>query len=798
MTSTYLLLRRAPALGLSLLFALIASQCAAATLYVSPTGSDDNSGTVAAPYKTIQAAVNNASDSDVVTLMDGTYSGIGNRDIDLKGKNITIKSEHGASKTIINCEGTQQDQHRAFYLHSKEATTLSSLTMENGCKYSGGAINVDAGSSIKMIGCILTNNVSSGVFNRGTADMINCTFTKNSANSLGDVSFGGAIYSDGILTLTHCTFAENSEIGFDAGAVYNSGKASVTSCKFVDNKADRSGGAIYSRDTMKVTDTMFSGNAAQHGSGGAIFCTNSMTLTNCFLAKNSAETGGGGAIFSAQTLRLNACTFSNNTARYGGAISNEYTGEDIIYLNSCSILSNTAVKGGGIWVGAGAQLTNCIVFGNVAHTGNLNDNSGDINTAEGGGLFNHSGTPQFKVILRSCSLSGNIAQGPTGQGGAIENDGKAVLTDVILWGNTASNESEIGLTTVGNPTTTVTYCDIQGGLSGTGNIKVNPLFVSKTIPIMPPLAVTNVGDADLHLQAGSPCRSAGVTIPPVKADPTHDIEADPGVSTDADEMTRPDPPSIGAYEYSANPPKPKKVLLTLDNPTAPDAAPVGSATTETAPTPDPVTANPPPIANQPVAEAAPAALPNAAPQAHVKLWPAEQKQENAAFLQLMVTLNTNHFSPSDMAQKVQAELDKGADINAKDSEGFPAIVTTASLAHTDVVQVLLDHGADKNAVTDPASKSSVADSASILHKTAAGGYQVDIGSAIAGLFAKKPKPLSGQTALMFAALTGQTDMVTLLLTHGADAQMKDSRGKTAQDYAGQGNHPEIGEMLKGR
>ena len=382
------------------------------------------------------------------------------------------------------------------------------------------------------------------------------------------------------------------------------------------------------------------------------------------------------------------------------------------------------------------------------------------------------------------------------QGGAIDNNGIAILTDDILWGNVAPNAAEIWTPSTENQTT-VSNCDVQGGLSGTGNIKANPLFVSVVNPIMPPLAVVSVENADLHLQAGSPCRGAGITIPPAKADPTHNLAADPGVLTDADGLNRSNPPSIGAYEYSANPPKPKKVLLTLGNLAAPDAAPVGSATTETAPTPDAANTTLLAPANQPVAEATPAVPPTAAPQSHVKLWPAEQKQENAAFLQLMVTLNTNHYTVPDMAQKIQAELDKGADINAKDSEGFPAIVTAASLAHTDVVQVLLDHGADKNAATDPASKSSAADSASILHKTAAGGYQVDIGGAIAGLFAKKPKPLAGQTALMFAALTGQADMVTLLVGHGADAQMKDSRGKTAQDYVGQGNHPEIGEMLKG-
>ena len=169
----------------------------------------------------------------------------------------------------------------------------------------------------------------------------------------------------------------------------------------------------------------------------------------------------------------------------------------------------------------------------------------------------------------------------------------------------------------------------------------------------------------------------------------------------------------------------------------------------------------------------------ARPEPHPKLWPAEQQQENAAFLQLMVTLNTSHDSPADMAQRIQAELDKGADINAKDSEGFPMIVTAASLAHTDVVQVLLEHGADQNAVTAQVDKSSATDSTSILHKTA-NGYQVNIGDAITSLFAKKPKPLFGQTALMFAAQTGQADMVTLLLTPWSRSPCQ---GQPGQDSA---------------
>ena len=66
--------RPACALVFALVLALCALLCAlappgrAATLYVSPNGSDDNSGAIASPYKTIQAAVNNASTGDTIAL----------------------------------------------------------------------------------------------------------------------------------------------------------------------------------------------------------------------------------------------------------------------------------------------------------------------------------------------------------------------------------------------------------------------------------------------------------------------------------------------------------------------------------------------------------------------------------------------------------------------------------------------------------------------------------------------------------------------------------------------------------
>jgi len=102
----------------------------------------------------------------------------------------------------------------------------------------------------------------------------------------------------------------------------------------------------------------------------------------------------------------------------------------------------------------------------------------------------------------------------------LENDGVITLTDDIIWGNTAPFEAGIGFIATKNPVTTATYCDIQGGLSGTGNLKVDPLFVNPT--------------NDFHLTAASPCLHTGIAIT--------------GITTDLDGKPRADPPSRGCYE----------------------------------------------------------------------------------------------------------------------------------------------------------------------------------------------------------------------------------------------------------
>src|SRR5690606_4749186 len=68
-------------------------------------------------YATIQAAINAAADGDEIVLAPGVYTGWGNRDLDLWGKAIVVRSEDPSSPavvaaTVIDCQGTASTPHR--------------------------------------------------------------------------------------------------------------------------------------------------------------------------------------------------------------------------------------------------------------------------------------------------------------------------------------------------------------------------------------------------------------------------------------------------------------------------------------------------------------------------------------------------------------------------------------------------------------------------------------------------------------------------------------------------------------
>jgi hypothetical protein len=105
--------------------------CAAtfgATYLVKPDGTGD--------FPTIQAAVDAAGKGDTILLANGTFKGGGNRNVDFKGKAITVRSQSGcALDCIIDPEGVYAlPGLRAFDFKTDEGpdSVVRDITIRNG------------------------------------------------------------------------------------------------------------------------------------------------------------------------------------------------------------------------------------------------------------------------------------------------------------------------------------------------------------------------------------------------------------------------------------------------------------------------------------------------------------------------------------------------------------------------------------------------------------------------------------------------------------------------------------------
>jgi len=201
-------------------------------------------------YATIQAAVNACNDSDVVVIAQGTYRNVGNRNINLYGKQIIIQSTDPNSpdvvnSTIIDCEG--RNRGFVFYTGENADSIIRGLTITNGYPVIGGAVYCYNNSSPSIVNCAITGNTA--VFGGAIAcansktclKISNCEITANSASVAG-----GAIYCNGASPkITTCVISAN--FAPDGGAVYshNAGNPLITSCTVSGNAASKSGGGLY-------------------------------------------------------------------------------------------------------------------------------------------------------------------------------------------------------------------------------------------------------------------------------------------------------------------------------------------------------------------------------------------------------------------------------------------------------------------------------------------------------------------------------------------------------------------------
>ena len=228
--------------------------------------------------------------------------------------------------------------------------------------------------------CNFINNTSpklgGAIFFSSKGSVYNSNFTDNRISSANPEQKGGAIYfSSSVANLENCTFNNNFAQTGGAVSFYNDG--TIISCTFNNNRAIY-GGAIYAvhntrdRRGAVINQSIFNGNIAEEGS--AIYYSGyyGLFIDSNFTNNNATDKG---TIFmtkyyNALNGNITSCLFEDNSAHDGGAVYVD--GNLISYGNDYT--SNYAVNGGALYVDDNglANLTNDVFKGNFAINGTHN------------------------------------------------------------------------------------------------------------------------------------------------------------------------------------------------------------------------------------------------------------------------------------------------------------------------------------------------------------------------------------------------------------------------------------------
>ncbi|MCP4581863.1 MAG: T9SS type A sorting domain-containing protein [candidate division Zixibacteria bacterium] len=242
-------------------------------------------------------------------------------------------------------------------------------------------------------------------------------------------------------------------------------------------------------DTSFITQTVVDGDS----SGSVVTFMNgedSTTIITGFTIQNGITVAGGGIACynnSNPIIKNNAITSNVSYRGFGGG--GIYAGNSSPTIEGNLIINNIAVpysEYDGWYPGDGAGIY--LLNSNSRIQSNIIKGNWVSEDCRGSGIYCYYSNP----TINSCIITENINY--SNDNAAVScNNSNATITNTITWANFSQ-----GINTYGDSELLVTYCNIQDGYSGLGNIDANPMFIDP---------VSN----NYNMCEQSPCIDAGDT-----------------------------------------------------------------------------------------------------------------------------------------------------------------------------------------------------------------------------------------------------------------------------------------------
>ncbi len=265
---------------------------------------------------------------------------------------------------------------------------------------------------------------------------------------------GGAIYAnDGAnTTITRSTITDNFaswDGDFDDPA---------DPADTFTNETQGSGGGIYSKGVLNISQSVLSKNVAKtvvgtleyqkNGNGGAIYASQATTIVDSTIggagAANVAVNGGGIQMAGGNKLEILRSTFSHNDAVSGGAINVVSPSASPFTVTNSTISANHVTDSG-----AGINTNSSVTLLNVTIADNVKDSSN-----KGSGLNLVGGTATLKNTLLSNNTGGGVSAncgkvGGSGSALSVVSGGGNLSTDATCALNSASDQQNVANALIG-------------------------------------------------------------------------------------------------------------------------------------------------------------------------------------------------------------------------------------------------------------------------------------------------------------------------------------------------------------